>query len=387
MRVNVGKVLKQKAESRKSGSFGKMWNPGDTGVCYYPFYKDEETGRFELLVAVQRGYSVNDMKELGINTSFIPTMCEFDEDGNVIGAGDIAYQFSRIAPCFVAGQKESEVASVMRKNVDESSRQMLLKKIEDKYDKDSLKGVKPIIGSLTFYISTECVYVPMQNKMPNVQEARLVAQKLSDQRIKKLMSLANDEKYTPQPIPDSDMYYLEVQYTWPVGEKSDAGKTEPAGLTAEYSIQAQHPNEYKSLLSEIAKLPSESETIARRNFSFTKVSEASLRQCFRSYAIMKSEYLDALDAQSDEDMIKRIEKNSGLIEEFGLLSNMQNEDLVDKINAALELQHAQSPVTAEPTPTAETETAAPAPQMDIDQLLAADHVGSEDDLSMIDDGE
>ena len=390
MRVSVGDIMKEKAESTKSGSFGSMWNPGDTGVVFYPFWKNPLTGGFELLLAAQRGHQVPDMKELGINTSFIPTLSEFDDDGNVIGTGDIAYQFSRVAPCFTAGQKEVEMANVRsRTGIDETTRQTLYQQIEAKYDRTKMKSVKPVIGGLTYYIATECVYVPMKNEQPGVQEARIVSQKMSDARIKKLMALAADSKFEPVPLEGTDIYYLEVQYSWPTGDKAEAGKVDPQGLTPEWRLESKHPNEFKALMPELSKLPTEMETIAKRNFAFVKLSENRIKQALTNYAIMKTEYLDALNTTVHEDMIKRIEKSASLFNELRITDNLHNEDLIEKISTALELQHAQDNTVgnSEPKDTTSEEAPVLSSAPSVEELLMGEHIGSEDDLSTIDDGE
>ena len=386
MRVSVGAVLKEKAESKKSMNFGKMWAPGSTGVVLYPFYKNED-GVFEPLIAVQKGHIVSDMKELGLNATFIPTLSEFDSEGNIIGSGDVAYQFSRIAPCFVAGQKEAEMDGIRKKDgIDETMRQTLFKKVEDKYSRDNMKGVKPIISPLTFYISTECVYIPMQNGQPEVKAARLVAQKLSDARIGKLMALAADEKFQPTQLPGTDIYVLEVQYSWPAGDKGEAGRTDPQGLVPEYRLEAKFPNEYKSLMSIINTLPRESETIARRNYSYTKISEARVRQALRSYAVMKTEYLDALNPVTDEEMITRIEKNASIINELQLTPAIHNTDLLDKISAALELQSVHEQAVPSASEDEEYVRVSEAPS--VSDLLEQEHIGDDDDIaSMVDMGE
>ena len=386
MRVSVGAVLKEKAESKKSMNFGKMWTPGSTGITMYPFYKNED-GAFEPLIAVQKGHTVSDMKELGLNATFIPTLSEFDSEGNIIGSGDVAYQFSRIAPCFVAGQKEAEMDGIRKKDgIDETMRQTLFKKVEDKYSRDNMKGVKPIISPLTFYISTECVYIPMQNGQPDVKAARLVAQKLSDARINKLMTLAADEKFQPTQLPGTDIYVLEVQYSWPAGDKGESGKTDPQGLVPEYRLEAKFPNEYKSLMPIINTLPRESETIARRNYSYTKISEARVRQALRSYAVMKTEYLDALNPVTDEEMITRIEKNASIIDELQLTPAIHNEDLLDKISAALELQSVHEQAVPSASEDEEYVRVSEAPS--VSDLLEQEHIGDDDDIaSMVDMGE
>lgn len=367
--------------------FGKMWNPGDTGIVIYPWFKDSETGNFELLVALRRGHKAQP-KELSIKASFIPSLCEFDENDNVVGAGDFTYQFSKIAPCFVAGQKELELSRIREKeNINESMRHDLITQVDKKFDKDNVKGVKPVVGGLTYIIATECVYVPMKDNKPDIENASLVSQALSDTRINQLYALANDPKFAPMPIEGmDDMYALEVQYSFPAGDKTAAGKAAPLGLAPEYRLEATHPQQYAAIHNIVMTLPQESETIEKRNYSFQKFSENMIRQSLTQYAVMQTEYIDALTETSNEEMIERIEKNARVFEELNITRSLKNQDIIDKISAALELQHAQESNmdNTEPTTTSEESTNIPVGSPTIQQLLEAEHVGDEDSIAALD---
>lgn len=391
MRVSANDVVKQKEESKKSASFGSMWNPGDTGIVFYPFFRDEVTGNFELLAAGIRGHQINDTKAIPGIGSFIPSLCQFDEDNNIIGAGDITYQFSRIAPCFIVGAKELELNDARSKQgIDETTRHQLIQDIESKYDTKNINSIKPVIGGLTYYISTEAVYVPMKDSEPLTSEARLVSQKLSDKKIKTLMTIAKDPKYEPVFIEGSDgLFYLEVQYSWPVGKKQEAGQADPVGLTAEYRLESTHAQQFKAIMNELSKLPSESETIEKRGWGYVKVSESAVRQRIKNYSIMQTASLDALSETTNEEMIKRIEKNAALCKDLNILDNLHNQVTIDKLRAAIELQAAQEDTekSALITKTTEADSLPSSEAPSLDEMLRQEHIGSEDVLSQIDDGE
>ena len=265
----------------------------------------------------------------------------------------------------------------------------MLLEIEKKYDKDNIKGVKPVIGGLTFVIATECVYVPMKNGEPDIDATELVSQPLSDIRIKQLYALAADPNYEPVKLEGTDIYVQEVQYSWPAGDKAEAGKTSPNGLVPEYRIISKFPQQYKAIRSTLDQLPSESDTIAKRNYQFQKYPENMIKQSLTNYAVMQSEYIDALSGTDNEEMINRIERNASVFEELNLIGNIKNEDILAKINAALELQHAQSDATAtvEPT-TSSTETEdVPTSAPTIADMLQQEHIGGEDEVASIDLGE
>lgn len=385
MRMSARGAIKTKAESKKTNGFGKKWNPGDTGRVLYPFFKDEETGEWELLVAMVRGHKA-DPKALSVKTTFIPSLSQFDEDGNIIGAGDFAYQFSRVARCFVEGQREAEMAKARAKEgLGEAARRELMNSIDEKYDtKNNINAIKPVISPLTYTIATECIYVPISNNEPSVDDAELVSQTLSDTRIRELYAIASNPDTAPVYLEgDSGIAYLEVQYSFPTGKKSDAGKTSPTGLTPEYRLIQKFPQAYKAIKPVIQTLPELSETIIKRNWSFQKISEQAVKQACLNYAIMQTEYIDALNTEYNEDMITRIEKNASIFEELQLIPNIKNQTILEKINAALELQHAQNATisSAESMTTSEDMEGTPVPSAPtIEQMLQADHIGSDDDV-------
>ena len=86
-------VLKLSSSLQKCKNFGKAWEVGDQGTVFYPFkwWPDESLpsgGTFEPHMSANFGHPVSDMKVLG--TTFLRSLSRIDENGQVIGDGDLA---------------------------------------------------------------------------------------------------------------------------------------------------------------------------------------------------------------------------------------------------------------------------------------------------------
>lgn len=376
MRMTGSGAMQTRADAKKLGGFGQMWEPGATGTVLYPIVKDETTGKFDLLVGGIWGHPA-DPKELGLKKIFIPSLTDMDESGEPIGTPDITYQFSRIAKLFIDGMKQKKIDGVMAKQwPNEASRKSALEAIDKEFDTQSnMKAKKPVVGKATFLITTECIYIPIENEQPQPDKARLVTQSLSDERIRKLIGLANNSKYSPDP----DDTYLEVQYAFPAGDKAQSGRTDPVGQVREYRLKTTYPDQWKAIESLIPTLPDKSETIARRNFSYRKSTPKEIKNALTTYAIMNSEYLDAL---SNEDDIEKLVKNADVMEELSLTSSIMNPELKSKITEALEELHKVIDATATEDEPQEEPTFGDAPT--IEQMLANQHRASDELLEGVD---
>ena len=125
---------KTRQESRKLDVYSKQWLPGDTMRIYFPVFQHD--GMWDIAVGAIWGHKVNDFKEIGLKTTFIPSLTEIDQEtGTPIGPPDVTYQFSQIAGIFVAGMKDIEYNKLQSKNwPNESARQEALRKHEHDYD-------------------------------------------------------------------------------------------------------------------------------------------------------------------------------------------------------------------------------------------------------------
>lgn len=319
---------KRREESKKLSMYSKQWLPGDTLRVYYPLAKID--GNWEIVVGAVWGHSVSDIKGLGLKTAFIPSLTDFDENANPIGAPDITYRFSLIAKAFVDGQKLMEENAAMAKNwPTETARKEALKAIEDKFDtKNNMKAVKPIIGRAQYLITTEVLSVKYANDVPQPDTAAVVSAPLSGQTIDRLYAILAQAKFFDA---DGDFAFLEIEWKYPVN--SDKGKSAkdatPAGLTPEYRMCNQHTTQFNQIKGMLDMISKDSDTIARR--ATRKIDEKKIKQAITQYSFLNSEYLDAMPEESQENFIK----HADLVKELDVVRALTNANLIEKINAEL----------------------------------------------------
>lgn len=331
MQLTLTAALKQKESRTKLGTFSKQWAPGNTYRVFYPIVANEETGQYEYTVGGVWGYAVNDMKELGIKTTFIPALMGVDENGELLGNLDITGQFASIAPVFVASAKEKELQEIGEKNFpSEELRKEALKRIETKYDKDNLKAVKPVIGRLSMKLAIEAVMVPIVNQVLQIDKAVVVSQPLSTKKARTLIDLLSDPKYAPQ----AGDAFFEVEYNYPMDtDKGRSGNSVTiSGLTQEYKTAVAAPTDYARLKSKLDSLARDEETIVRH--CTTNVNESKIRQCITSYAFMHSADLE----HCSEDNAETLAKNVNIIKEISLMQAIQPGALKAKLEEALAKQ-------------------------------------------------
>lgn len=343
MRISARGCQKTRNDSKKLGMYSKQWSPGDTLRVFYPIYWED--GQPEIAVGALWGHNVSDIKGLGLKTAFIPSLTEF-RDGVPVGKPDLTYQFSLIAPVFVAGAKLQEEANILSKKFPtEAARKEALKTIEEKYDsKNNMSAVKPIIGRAQYYISTEVVSFKFNNGIYDKESIALSSAPLSGQTIDRLYAIMNDPKYRPA---EGDEW-LEVEWKYPVNtEKSLSAKAAaPSGLTEEYRTPKQDPSFYQSVQSIMANAATDADSIVKR--ATRRVDPEAVRKALMSYVFFHSEDLDAVDDEG-QDIIA---KHASLIHELDAESAFRNETLIGKIRDALaENKSATGPAQeAVPTP-------------------------------------
>lgn len=326
--ISARGAQKTKDGSKKLQGYSKQWMPGDTLRVFYPIFWNE--GSPEIAVGPVWGFPVNNVKELGLGTIFIPSTNEFDIDEGVPkGIPDITYQFSLLAPVFVNGQRAREEAEVASRNYpSESVRKTALAQIEEKYDtKNNQDAVKPIIGRATYRITTEVLSVKIANGVPVTDTLALSSAALSGQLIQKLYTILDDPKYCPEEGAD----FIEIEWKYPVNtNKGESGKAaNPAGLTPEYRLENQFPEAYKIVSGMFNSVSKDADTIKRR--ANRSVDVAKVRAALTNYSFLHANDLDTY-TEEDED---RLLKNVGLIKDLGIVSSLSNEELVEKINNAI----------------------------------------------------
>ncbi|MDR1523247.1 MAG: hypothetical protein LBS29_04785 [Endomicrobium sp.] len=333
MRLTASGAMKQREDSMKLTAFGKMWKVGDQGTVFYPVTQNEETGKLDLLVAAIWGHQV-DMNQLGIKVTFIPTHSVINERGEPL-TPDITFQFSRIAKLFLEGEKEQRKAVVSAKDgwdkMPRSAYIQAIETIEHEYDtKNNMKAKRPAIGMLSLLITTECLYVPVENDVPQPDKARLVTQSLSNDRITKLLTLINSNVYAPNL--DKGENWLEVTYTFTSArqDKGEAGRAEPIGTAPEYRMSSRFPEAFDALRGRLLGLPKDSSTIEHRNYSYREVPESQIKQALSSFCVIHSDNLSYL-TQEGEDILVR---NADIVNDMRI--KIDKEELKERIDKALD---------------------------------------------------
>lgn len=363
MQLSMGGAQKTSSESKKLMGYSKQWLPGDTMRLFFPVFKMD--GRWEVAVGALWGHKVNDFDGIGLKTTFIPSLTEFDvETATPIGAPDITYQFSQIAGVFVNGKKQIEMENLQKKNwPTEAARLDALRKLEDKYDaKNNMKAEKPAIGKVTYLICTEVLCIKYTNQQPVLDTAAVVSFPLSSEKITKLQTILNDPKFAPQ---EGDKFF-EIEWKYPANpDKSQSAKaSSPNGLTVEYRMAQQNPEVYAAITPKFAQIATECESIVRR--ATRKVSEAKIRNALTQYAISNCDNLDACP----EDDVEYLLRNCSVVNELSVLKSMSNVELVEKIKAELA---AHPPIQPDTLPdlsaglgdVTQSTTPAPAPATDL----------------------
>ena len=143
-----------------------------------------------------------------------------------------------------------------------------------------------------------------------------------------MIALLDDSKYAPGEGED----YLEVQYNFPATDKTQAGKADPVGQVPEYRLKVKFPEQWKSIESQLELLPKNSETIARRNFSYRKFEEKQIKNALTTYSIMQSEYLEKLHEDDTEKLIK----NAEIMDTLSIPESLADCPLKEQLNAEIE---------------------------------------------------
>lgn len=353
----------------KTMSFGKAWDVGDQGTVFYPFKwwpdeSDPASGSFELHSSAFFGHRVSDMKALG--TTFLRSLSRIDENGSVIGNGDLAYQFSRIAGLLVNAEKEKELDELNKADwtvLGQSAYQEARKKIEDAYDtKNNIKAKRPLIGSLTVYRATEVVYVAMDpNKGTPIfddnrkQKTGTYIQEIKDGRLAKLQALANDPTtgilaQNPGLIPEpGKLYFLEVlyNYTSANNSKAEAGRAEPQGVAQPVTILGRNPALKSKLDDLLQRIPDTADGIAAHTYGMSPMPEAELKKRLQSVLFTASASLRFLTPE-DKD---RLVKNARVLD-YLRIAPRDDAELNTRLEA--ELGHPVGQAPKEEAPTLET---------------------------------
>jgi hypothetical protein len=287
-------ALKTRQKSKTVMGFSKMWKSGDKARVFYPIAKVEDG--LTVPVAQCWGHK-NDPKLLVPKRVFIPSYSNVDD--GIPDVPDILYKFSKLAKLFIQGEYDLEIAKATGKQMTESQRRKVIQDI----DKEFADKMRPVLGKLELVISTECVFVPLKSDgSPNIDEARLVSQDLSDSRLRDLFAIIDREQYGI----NENSQWMEVEYSFGTeNDRKKDGRVSPEGLTAEYGLKNQYPDAWPKIEQLLTGLTPDSDIIKRRHSSFRPIPESEVIAAIALYSLRKSEFLDALESDDSKKALVR----------------------------------------------------------------------------------
>lgn len=311
---------------QKRKSFGKAWDIGDQGTVFVPFkwYKDPTMpvgGTFEPHIGACFGHEAANIKDFG--TTFIPSLARIGTDGQVVGEGDLAFQFSKIAPLLVRAEKEHALADLNKKDwsiLGTSAYQTARAEVEKQYNtKENMNAKKPALGRLRVRKMTEVVYIAMD---PNSgtpifdndrnQKTGVYVQDLSDARLGKLRTLANDVNVGiiaqhPGLVPEENtLYFLEVVYNFTSAKnnRSEAGRADPQGVAQSITILARNPQLEGKLNELLKQVPASTTEIKGHAYGTQKVDENVLKQKLQTILFNSCEYFKDMMEEDKALLVK-----------------------------------------------------------------------------------
>jgi hypothetical protein len=364
--VDPRQVLRLSSSLQKCKNFGKAWDVGDQGTVFYPFkwWPDASLpsgGSFEPHMSAYFGHQVSDMKVLG--TTFLRSLSRIDENGQVIGEGDLAYQFSKIAGLLVNAQKERELHELNAKDwtiLGQTAYQQARAKVEEKYNtKENMNAKKALIGRLTVLKLTEVVYVAMD---PNSgtpifddqrkQKTGTYIQTLSDNRLSKLRALANDvncgimaQNPGLEPV-EGEVYFLEVLYNFTSAKnsKSEAGRVDPQGVAHSVTILSRNPGLKSKLEEWLQRVPKDPDGISAHTYNMAPMPDEVLKA--KLQAVM-FESTAAMPYMTPEDK-DRLVRNAQLLD-YLRIAPKEDPDLNARLTEALGHPVGEAPSAEAPT--------------------------------------
>lgn len=331
MRLSLGGAVQSREATQKLRMFSKQWEPGSTVRAYYRTYIDPDTTMRQLLAGSCWGHKVNDMNKLGLKTTFIPSLCDYDENGDPVGAPDILNRFSRLAPLFIEGEKSNKLRVAERKEYpQEALRRDAIKIIENEYDtKNNRKAIKPVISRPTLLITVEVLVVPFKDDKPQMDAMVVACQPVSNKIAKQLDSILRNQRYAAI----DEHGFLEVEWAFPMDtDKGNSGaNVVPVGLDEKFAFRTQFPELYPQLVSAFAGVADDSEMIRRRATS--GVAEQVIRQAITNYSFLNSESLGY--CMDEETLTEGVMKNVDLLKELDVARAVSNPLFTERYNKAL----------------------------------------------------
>ena len=292
----------QNARNKLRG-FGKAWNVGSQLAVFYPFHliqnsENPEQPLWAPCLSVVYGHKCDHKI---FKRAFLRSRCELDADQNIVGAGDLPYQFSRVSYLLVRAQKEAELAALAKKDwsmLGQDAYQTTRQQVEDKYDPKRMSGIKPIIQRFSLQRNTVCYTVALDGGTPKMRtqdsdnsKTGYFTHTLSEGRMGKLVDLANDPlmgvraQHPDQQFAVGDVSYLEVHYNFSSArmDKADAGKADPQGVAASITLMQRFPDLKPQILEALKGLPTSSADIRRKLYAMEPMDDNELMRALQQY--------------------------------------------------------------------------------------------------------
>ena len=293
----------------KLSPFGKAWDVGSQSTVFYPYKlvparDDPNKNIWVPCLSALYGHQVGDWKLFG--RGFIVSRCALTANAEVIGEGDMAYQFSRLCPLLVEAQKEKELADCAAKDwsmLGQSAYQTARQEIENRYDrKNNMNAVKPLLSRLSIQMNTVvfCVAMNPATSSPiwdtasdSKSKTGLFVQTLSSARRTKLDALANNPlmginaQYPDKEFQVGDVAFLEVMYNFTSSRmaRAEAGRADPQGVAHSLSLRQRFPDGVSKIESYLSQVPTKPDEIRAKLYKMEPMSDDELRLKFQQYTL------------------------------------------------------------------------------------------------------
>lgn len=370
-------VQEVRSKSAFRRNYSKSWSVGDKLSCMLPigWYEDPDVaggGMFYVVTASTWGHKVNNMKKFKAGGTFLPSLtaisddkkpCRIilgedgkpieNEDGTVETEyieGDAAYQFSKVAPLFPAGEKRREYKRIMNKSYGsdgEEQRQSALRDLEDEYDLSKNQDApRPIIGPLTLYAATEVLVTPMKDREYQTDLSEIFQYELNSSKTEKFQALINDPKYRPE---DINQKWFEFHITYEGKSNDKAGRSAagraavPVGVTEQDLMCNADPAAFAKITNLINQMPEDETYIKARNNSFIRKDEKKIIRAIQSYMQNNADTLEQLETEED---LEKLSYNAAALMRFKAFECFQEEKIIDLVKKGYETYLSKHPEKA-----------------------------------------
>lgn len=335
--TGAGDAIRQRATDRRLESIGKAWSPNDIAIIGFPIFKNERTGKLDIITANGYGNRIND-KDVGMKRFFIPTNSELDHETGKPLHKTVLDRASRLSRMILDGQYALEVAETKESTDDETILATTLEKLKKKYKGEDGKGknaIRPAIGGLTYLSTTEVAYFPLVKDAVNMEKAGMYSMELSNDKAEKLVGILNDKQNEyEQNLNEDGIGYAEIRFVFGSdSDKKKAGKkTEMYGIVQSFALKTMP--EWKDIEGVLDRLPKDSEVIKKRNYSFEPKSEGEINQVLAMWAPKMAKYVNTYISDSQvtkEDKEKTLKSNAEIIKSLMIkIKDEEAKTLIDE---------------------------------------------------------